>query len=422
MIVNVYDIIAPTFHDVLDDVIANKHTEYWLKGGRSSTKSSFVSIAIIGCMMLDASKGIYSNSVVLRKVGDTLRTSVLEQMKWAVDMLGVSEYWGINFAPMSMVYYPTGQKILFRGCDDPRKIKSIKFSHGYCKYIWYEELEEFNGMPEIRNINQSLMRGGDNIKVFFSYNPPKVLSSWVNEESLAVKENRLVHHSTYLDVPKEWHSKEFLEEAEYLKKTNELYYRNEYLGIPTGTGGQVFGNLEIEEIAEEVLKRFDNILDGNDFGFSIDPDCYVQCHYEKAKRHLYIFNEIYQTGLSNRRLAEEIKKVKIGNSYITCDSAEPKSIAELKSYGLRVRGAKKGPDSVEYGIRFLQMLDKITIDAKRCPNIAREFRNYEYEQDKNGKFISRYPDKNNHSIDAVRYAVEDYTLQSNWQSSARKLV
>ena len=420
--INVYNLLAESFYDLLEDVLRDGHTQYWLKGGRASTKSSCISIIIPLCMMLDAQKGIHSNAVVLRKVADTLKTSVYSTMLWAIDMLGVNEYWSAKTSPMQLTYLPTGQQILFRGCDDPRKLKSIKFVEGYCKYIWYEELDEFYGMEEIRNINQSLMRGGDNIKVFFSYNPPKVISNWVNDEAQKEMPSRLVHHSTYLDVPIEWLSKEFVAEAEYLKETNELYYRNEYLGEITGTGGQVFENLTFREITDDEVKRFDRIVDGIDFGFAIDPVCYLQAHYDKTRRRIYIFNEIYKVGMSNKQLADEIKQKKVGTSYITCDSAEPKSISELQSYGLRVKGAKKGPDSIDYGIKFLQKQAEIIIDKTRCPNIAREFRNYEYEQDKNGNFKSQYPDKDNHSIDSLRYAMEDYTLSNTWALSGKKLI
>lgn len=337
-------------------------------------------------------------------------------------MLGVQEYWAMTKNPMRMTYLPTGQEILFKGCDDPRKVKSTKFIRGYCKYIWFEELDEFYGMEDIRSIKQSLMRGGPNIKTFYSYNPPKVVSNWVNTEALQVVEGRLVHHSTYLDVPKEWISEDFIAEAEILKKQNELYYRNEYLGEATGTGGQVFENIELKEIKDDELKRFDNIVDGLDFGFAVDPSAYVQAYYNKNQKQLYIFQEIYKVGMSNKQLYEQIKAVKVGNGFITCDSAEPKSIAELKSLGLtRVKGAKKGPDSIEYGIKFLQKLNKIYIDPKRCPNIAREFTGYAYDMDKNGNFISRYPDRDNHSIDAVRYAIEDYTIANTWQLSSKRL-
>ena len=420
--VNVYETIAPAFYDVLDDIIANGHREYWLKGGRSSTKSSFIAISIVLNMMLDAQNGEHTHCVAMRKVENTVSGSVLNTMLWASEILGVSQYWKVTRNPMVMTYTPTGQTIIFKGCDDPRKVKSTKFPKGYCKYIWFEELDEFYGMEDIRSIKQSLMRGGPNIKVFYSYNPPKIVSNWVNAEGMLEIEGRLVHHSTYLDVPKEWLSEDFLIEAEILKEQNELYYRNEYLGEATGTGGQVFDNVTLREIPSEEIARYDNILDGLDFGFAVDPAAYIQGYYDKTHRKLYLFNEIYKVGISNKMLSDEIRQIKVGSGFITCDSAEPKSIAELKSLGNRVKAAKKGPDSIEYGIKFLQKLSEIVIDQKRCPNAAREFKAYAYDIDKNGNFISRYPDRDNHSIDAVRYMVEDYTIANTWVLSNRKLM
>ena len=264
--------------------------------------------------------------------------------------------------------------------------------------------------------------GGDRYKVCYSYNPPKIVSSWVNMEVLNERDDRLVHSSTYLDVPPEWLGEQFIAEAEYLKKVNELAYRNEYLGEATGTGGSIFNNIEVKDITDDEIKHYDNILDGIDFGYAVDPCCYLQMYYDKRRRKLYIFNEIYKTGLSNRDLFAEIKEIKVGGGYVTCDSAEPKSIAELKALGLRVKGARKGIDSIKYGIKFLQNLEKITIDSKRCPNTAKEFVAYEYERDKNGFFRSVYPDYNNHSIDCTRYAMEDYTLNNTWTLSRERIL
>jgi phage terminase large subunit len=234
-----------------------------------------------------------------------------------------------------------------------------------------------------------------------------MLASWVNAEVIIVRPDRLVHSSTYLDVPVEWLGEQFLIEAEELRKTNELAYRNEYLGEPTGTGGAVFTNITLRKITDEEISRFDNIADGIDFGYAVDPACYGQNHLDKTRRKLYIFNEIYKVGISNKKLHDEIIKVKIGRSEITADSAEPKSIDEMNSYsGLRIVGAKKGPDSVDFGVRWLQNLVEIIIDPKRCPNTAREFSTYEYEKDRYGNFKSKYPDANNHSIDMTRYSRE----------------
>lgn len=405
------EIIAPSFFDVHQALKNNDYTHYWLAGGRASTKSSFISLEIPLGMMKDKN----ANAVVLRKVSNTLKDSVFNQLIWALDKLGVLDYWQINKSPLELVYKPFGNRILFRGSDDPQKLKSTKFIKGYCRYIWYEEVSEFYGMEEIRNINQTLMRGGNMFTVFYSYNPPKNINNWVNAEALVVREDKLLHKSNYLTVPKEWLGEQFFLEAEHLKEVNELAYRNEYLGEATGTGGAVFDNLTIREITDEEIKSFDKIYDGLDFGYAVDPACYVQVYYDKTRKKLYIFSEVYGAGLSNERLWEKIIDKKISRATITADSAEPKSIDKLNSLGeIYVIGAKKGPDSVEYGIRWLQDLEEIIIDNKRCPNSAREFGLYEYERDKYGEFKSKYPDVNNHSIDAVRYAIEDETKSNTF--------
>lgn len=397
------EVIAPAFYGLYWDVTDCRHTHYWLKGGRGSTKSSFTSVMIVLGMMQDAE----ANAVVVRKVGLYLKDSVYEQLVWAIDKLGVSALWHCKLSPLELVYIPTGQRILFRGADKPKKLKSTKVHKGYIRYVWYEECDEFNGIEEIRTINQSLLRGGSRFTVFYTYNPPKSQRSWVNAEVLTEQTDKLVHHSTYLSVPKEWLGEQFIIEAEHLRDTKPEMYAHEYMGEVTGTGGTVFPNVDIRRIPDEEKAAFDRIRRGVDFGYAADPFVYVVCHYDKKHKRLYIFDEIYKQGLSNARAAELIKAKGAYEQAVICDSAEPKSIAELRSYGLRVRGAKKGPDSVEYGIKFLQSLEEIVIDNIRCPNAAEEFLNYELEPDGNDGFKDGYPDKDNHAIDAVRYAMED---------------
>ena len=250
-----------------------------------------------------------------------------------------------------------------------------------------------------------------------------MIASWVNAEVINVRDDRLIHSSTYLDVPKEWLGEQFIIEAETLKKENELAYRNEYLGEATGTGGAVFTNITLREITDEEIKHFDNIADGIDFGYAVDPVSYGQNHYDKTRKKLYIFNEIYKVGMSNKKLYDEIRKIKIGASVIVADSAEPKSIAEINSYGgLKVIGAIKGPDSIDYGIRWLQNLFEIIIDPVRCPNTAREFSTYEYEKDRYGNFKSKYPDENNHSIDMTRYSRENEYKFNNTRMSNKPFI
>mgnify|MGYP005759082331 FL=1 len=395
-------LIAPSFYPVQDDLKKGLHTHYWLKGGRGSTKSSFISVEIIRGVMSDK----LANAVVLRKVADTLQGSVYEQLLWAISALGVENDWRGTKSPLKLEYLPTGQRIIFKGADKPKKIKSTKFKTGYCKYIWYEETDEFTGMEELRNINQSLMRGGDRFVVFYSFNPPKSQRNWVNKEMLEERKDKIIHHSTYLTVPRDWLGEQFITEAEHLKTAKPDSYKHEYLGEVTGTGGEVFTNLKIRKITDEEIKAFDRISRGLDWGYASDPLHYTVNHYDKTRRKLYIFFELHKVGMSNRRAASFIKRENRNNRPVICDSAEPKSIAELNGLGVRAIGAKKGPDSVEYGIKWLQDLEEIVIDPERCPETFKEFNGYELEPDGDGGFKARFPDKNNHSIDAVRYSRE----------------
>ena len=404
MEVRLTDLIAPQFYDIHWDIIEGKHTHYKLYGGRGSTKSSFISIEIIMGMMQDPN----ANAACFRRVGNTLQESVFEQLMWAIDALGVGHLWKPNLSPLRITYLPTGQRIVFRGCDDANKSKSIKLRHGYFKYIWYEERAEFEGEEEERKINQSLMRGGDKYVVFYSWNPPKSLNSWVNQDVLQVREDTLCSHSTYLTVPREWLGEQFFIEAEELKRRKKLAYRHEYLGEAIGTGGKVFDNVILREITPEEIAIFDKIKQGLDFGFAADPLAFLRTHYNKKQHRLYIFREIYQVNLKTRVAVSEIKKINPENRIITADSEEPRSIASMNELGLRILPAKKGPGSVDHGMDFLSNeLDEIIIDPVTCPNTAREFSTYELERDKNGNFKGGYPDKDNHTIDACRYALED---------------
>lgn len=383
------------------DIKENRHTHYRLCGGRGSAKSSFVSVELVLGIMSNPD----TNAVAIRKVGVYLKDSVFAQLQWAIKKLGAEDEWIERTSPLELIYKPTGQRILFRGADKPHKLKSTKVSEGYIRYVWYEELDEFSGMREIRSINQSLLRGGGVFTVFYSYNPPASRRNWVNREENRISADTLVHKSTYMEVPREWLGEQFLLEAEHLKKVNPLAYTHEYLGEAVGTGGEVFKNLNIREITDEEIASFDKIRCGVDFGYAADPFVFLQCCYHKNR--LIIFDEIYAAGLSNAAAAERIYERRKDSSYIICDSAEPKSIRDFRERGLRARGAKKGPDSIEYGIKFLQSLEEIVIDPKRTPNAEREFSTYELERGSDGEFLSRYPDKNNHTIDAARYALEE---------------
>lgn len=400
--VRLSNIIAPHFWGLHRDIKRHGHTYYWLEGGRGSTKSSDISVEIPQLLIMNPE----CHAVVLRKIGNTIKNSVYPQMQWGIDALGLTSKFRFKTSPHEITYKKTGQKILFFGVDDPQKIKSIKLPFGYVGIVWCEELDQFSGMEEIRNLNQSLLRGGPRFWEFCSFNPPKSQNNWVNEEKLFDDPDRLVHHSTYLGVPKEWLGDRFFEDAEKLKARNETAYRHEYLGEVTGTGGAVFENVEEMTMSDKLVRTFDRRYYGLDFGFAVDPLAFVAMYYDAKHEDLYIFDEIYQQKMTNGQAAELIT-TRSNHGRILADSAEPKSIAEMAALGLRISGARKGPDSIDFGMKWLQGRNRIYIDKRRCPNTYKEFITYEYEHNKDGQFVSAYPDANNHSIDAVRYGLSE---------------
>lgn len=397
-------IIADVFKPVILDMQRGGHAEYLLKGGRGSTKSSLISICIVLGLMQDDR----ANAIIYRRVGNTIKDSVFEQMVWAIDTLGLTAAFKLRKSPFEIERIKTGQRILFRGADDPMKSKSIKLKRGhYFKYLWFEELAEFRGMEDIRVIKQSVLRGVDRAFTLYSYNPPKSANNWVNAEALKPVPGRLVHSSCYLDVPPEWLGSAFIDEAERLRLTNERAYRNEYLGEVTGTGGQVFDNLSIRPITQEEIDSFGYTYAGLDFGWFPDPAHFVRCAYNPSNRKLWIYDEYRTVKTSNRDIYEYLTQHK-GLTYgeeVIADSAEMKSIADMRAYGMRCIGATKGPGSVRAGIRWLQTMAEIIIDPARCPATAKEFSEYEYEKDRDGNPVDAFPDENNHGIDAVRYAL-----------------
>lgn len=409
VIVRLSDVVAPHFYALHRDIVRHGHTYYWLEGGRGSTKSSEISLEIPQLII----KNPECHAVVLRKIGNTIKNSIYPQMQWGIDALGLTDKFRFKTSPHEITYKKTGQKILFFGVDDPQKIKSIKLPFGYVGICWIEELDQFSGMEEIRNLNQSLLRGGPIFWEFCSFNPPKSQNNWVNEEKLFDDPDRLVHHSTYLGVPREWLGDRFFEDAEKLKARNETAYRHEYLGEVTGTGGAVFENVEDMAMSDELVGNFDRLYYGLDFGFAVDPLAYVAMYYDAKREDLYIFDEIYQQKLTNSQAAKMIRK-KADTREIIADSAEPKSIKEMRDCGLHINGARKGPDSVDHGVKWLQDRAHIYIDKRRCPNTYCEFISYEYERNRQGQFISAYPDKDNHAIDAVRYGMERMIRGNNF--------
>lgn len=399
--------IGRAFVDLYRDIKERKHNDYWLEGGRGSIKSSFWSQIV--------PEELENNpnwcAICIRKVANTLKDSVYSQLEWGMDNLSetfpfINENWVKTKSPLEMRNKKTGQMIYFRGADDPGKIKSIKPpKEMYIALIIYEEFDQMTGMNEVRKIDQSVKRGGNEFITFRIYNTPKSKRHFVNVEKRLPNPKRLVHKSTYLDVPVEWLGQPFFDDAELLKQNNPTAYANEYLGEETGDGGNVFENIELREITDEEIENFDYLYQGMDFGWFPDPLAWTKMCYQPNKLTLYIFDEYVVNKMSNAKVwkyLQENKDVK-NDDLITADSAEPKSIGDFQSYGSLMRGVKKGPDSVEYSMKWLSGLAKIVIDPRRCPKTAEEFTTYEHPQDKDGNYITGYVDADNHCIDSVRY-------------------
>lgn len=408
------NIVPDVFHKMIRDIRAKKHSEYILPGGRGSMKSSTISLIIPELLKNNPNM----HALILRKVGNTIKDSVYAQMKWAIDKLDLNEEFTCKVSPIEITYKPTGQKIYFRGADDPLKIKSIKPEFGYIGIVWFEELDQFAGPEEIRNIQQSAIRGGNEAYKFKSFNPPRSKNNWANEYTAEAEEkddSALVVHSTYLDldIEQEWLGDIFLADAEHLKEVNPDAYDNEYLGHANGNGGNIFEYIEERTITDEEISHFDRIYQGVDWGWFPDPYAFARLYYDHARETIYFLDEIGENKKSNDWTAAEIKKRGYDDYVITCDSAENKSVNDYRDAGLPARGAIKGPGSVEYSMKWLQKR-KLVFDPARTPKALKEFKKYEYERDKDGNIISGYPDKDNHFIDATRYATESmWTRRGN---------
>lgn len=427
--IDMKNIIIPMYRKVFMDIMKHKHTTYVFAGGRGSTKSSFAAIMIV-LLIMNFPK---VHAVCFRKIGNTIQKSVYAQITWAIYTLGVESLFHVpKTYATPIVYKPTGQQIVCMGLDDPNKVKSIKLPFGYIGITWFEELDQYEGENELRKVTQSTRRGGELFWDLRTFNPPISKNNWANEYAEACEidadGSAVVIRNTYLDVPLDWLGEEFFNDAEELKRKNERAYIHEYLGQAIGTGGDVFQNVEDLDMysprtisdargnpieAPAWVDTFDTIYNGMDVGFAMDPTRLVRCYFNPSTLDLYIFTE-YTT--SHNRSAEIYEQI-YNEQHLLRNSdmliADPGGgglfvIADFRAFGAFVRAADKGPGSVDYGIKWLQGLAHIYIDKRHCPETWKEFIEYEYEQDKDGNFISAYPDENNHSIDAVRYALQKY--------------
>lgn len=403
-------LIQPDFFAAHRVIASGTESDIWFQGGRGSCKSSDCSLELVNYLQQHPME----HGVVLMKYAVNLRQGAVSQVEWACDQLGVSDQWESTKSPLELTNVKTGQKIFFRGCDDPKKLKSsIKPPFGHVGIVWYEEADLFRGHAEIRSVNQTLSRGGKTLRLY-SYNPPRSKHSWINEHVQKLKdEGKPVFMSNYLNVPREWLGETFFEDAEWLKQNDHQAYLHEYMGQPVGNGTDVFDRVEFRVITDEEIASFDNPRIGQDFGWYPDPWAFTVSEWRQSGRTLLTWYEDGGNKLQPNEQAERIlqafERIRQQHGYalngvqVLSDDAAPQDIAAHKAFGVNARKANKG-GMREASYKFLQSA-KWVIDPNRCPHLAAEVRAMEYEVNKEGEVLNTIPDGNDHWIDATRYAI-----------------
>lgn len=394
-------------------VVGRGYKKFWnfkgrynvIKGSRASKKSKTTALRWIYLMM----KYDKSNLLVIRKTYRTLKDSCWTDLKWATRRLEVENLWSFKESPLEATYLPTGQKILFRGLDDPLKVTSITVDYGYLCWAWLEEAFEVNSEADFDTLDESI-RGEL---------PPNLWKQWVisfnpwNERHWLKKKFFDVSNPDILAQTTNYTCNEWLDEAdkrlfENMKINNPRRYNVAGLGNWGIAEGLVYDKVHIDyrfELTDMVNYK---TVCGMDFGYTNDPTAFFIGFLDEKNKALYIWDELYEKGLTNRMIYDRLVSMGYGKESIVCDSAEPKSIAELRGYGLRAKAAVKGKDSISHGIQYIQGLT-IYIHP-RCVNFTTEIQNYTFDKDKFGNAINQPIDDFNHLMDAMRYALEKYAM------------
>ena len=398
-------VVLPSFFDFWKARKNTRYTHLVAYGGRNSAKSTTIGQALVWDIV-----EFPINAVAIRRVARTIKRSCFEQIKKATIQLKIDHLFKFNESEYLATYVPRGNYIMFSGLDDPLKLKSITTFKFPITTVWFEELSEIRMEDDIQIVIDSILREKlpSNLwyRFFYSFNPAPRKSHWANKKFLTqfIPDNTFVHHSDYRS--NFYLSQQTLQEIENAKEQNYKLYEWRYLGKVIGGGVVPFENLVFRKITDNEVKSFDNIRQGIDWGYGGDPFAFVRLHYDKTRRKIYFLNEIYQIKLHNRIASDMIIKNKWHSINIICDPHEPKSRDEMKSYGISISSAVGGPGSVEYGEKWLDDLNEIVIDPNRTPNVAKEFENIDYQIDKDGNLLNRLEDKDNHTIDSTRYAME----------------
>lgn len=405
MELRISSLVPEKFRPIWRDMRAFGHDEYWMVGGRGCAKSTEAALRVVTSLVEDPD----ANAVCYKKHYTELKDTVLAECQKAINRLGWGSLFTVTERPANIVFKPTGQRILFRGLDEADKSKGLTVTRGYIQVAWFEEYSQFAGQKEIDTVLQSIGRGGPKFQVLATYNPPETRSNWVNQEVAKLNPNRMVEHFTYLDIPPEWLGPVFFRLADRIKAENPLRYAHEYMGEVTGTGGEVFRNLEAVTLTDEEIANFRRKRWGMDFG-QADPTVLVGTNYEQGEDVLTFFDEWGKPDAFLSEMYDAIAERNLLMTPIVGDEGGGGKgcIKELRARGVRrIVEAYKPAGSVAKGMRWYRERRRIRIDPRRCPNTWAEFSGYEYEQLRDGTYRNEYPDKDNHRIDAGRYANED---------------
>ena len=405
-------------HLRLPDVVGKGYATFWnfkgryrvCKGSRASKKSKTTALWYIVNMM----KYRNANLLVVRKSYRTLKDSCFTELRWAIHRLGVDDFWDYRLNPLEIIYKPTGQKIYFRGLDDPLKVTSITVDVGSLCWLWIEEAYEISKESDFDMLDESI-RGqvdGDLFKqITITFNPwnerhwlKKRFFDKEDPDTLAITTNYLCN---------EWLDKADFAVFERMKQYNPRRYNVAGLGNWGVIEGVVYERWKEESFSLNDLPKDAQPAFGLDFGYTNDPTALFCGYVSIEQKRLFVWDELYKKGLSNKAIYDEIERLGYTKERITADCAEPKSIDELKGLGIRrIEGAKKGKDSINNGIQWIQDLEIII--HPRCVNFLLEISLYSWKKDKFGKALNEPEDDNNHLMDAMRYGLEKYIQKNKW--------
>lgn len=404
----------------LPDLVGKGYKDFWnftgryrvCKGSRASKKSKTTALNFIYRIM----KYPQANLLVVRKVFGTLKDSCYTDLKWAIHRFGVDSLFECKLSPLEITYKPTGQKILFRGLDDPLKVTSITVDVGYLCWLWIEEAYEITSEDDFNMLDESI-RGevGDNLfkQATLTFNPWSD-RHWLKRRFFDVSSEDVLAITTNY-MCNEWLDNADKRLFENMKKNNPKRYAVAGLGEWGVTEGVIFENWRTEDLTE-LIQTFDNIYCGMDFGYSNDPNALIKVHISKAQRKIYVFAEWYQAGMTDDELLRVCKDF-FGKHYVICDNADPKTIDFLSANNINALPAIKGADSINRGIRWLQGYEIVV--HKNCQNFINEISQYCWLKDKYGNAMAKPVDKDNHLLDALRYATEQLQLESKVTASIR---